>query len=372
MKRGLEKLILAPLTAVFLYSSSCSIFTLPVPLGPMSDYPQKDTKEFGKTQQRLDYMRIHHDSSLEKMATKDGIESNFYTTSASRVIVNSEKFDTAIKKYDDEKFKKFVYDAFVDGTNYYAKTFPTPVKRYHVFLSDFGNTRAQNSTSTWVNTSIMLADVRRWHKFWSYDQSLMAKVIAAHEFTHVQNYSLDSNETGNGKEHAAIVVEALTYIHLSSIDNFKKTYRGRMIGTVPHPKKISNNLPNNGVRRSIVRNLFIGTLEGKYKVNGDKIKALEALATNALKEPLDDEEGFDKALKYSGFTYMDKPLNLEAVRTETVKEINEWYARRNIKLAELKLNVSKVQSLKKCYHIRGGELLSSPNTAIGYINNVND
>ena len=128
------------------------------------------------------------------------------------------------------------------------------------------------------------------------------------------------------------MVEALAYIHFSSIDSFRKTYRGRMIGIVPHPKKISSNMPENSVRRSVIRNLLIGTFDGKYKAKGNHIKALEALAATALKEPLDDEEGFDKALKYSGFTYKGKPLSLETLRAKTVKELNEWYAKRGIKI----------------------------------------
>ncbi|MFH0797988.1 MAG: hypothetical protein V1906_01105 [Candidatus Woesearchaeota archaeon] len=332
MKRGLEKLLLAPLTAIFLYSSSCSLYTLPEPTEPIKQSYVKESKEFGKTENMLEYMVKEHGLNTERIVDKNGINYNIYTTYATRQIMEKEQFDANRKKFDKEKFMAFTGNSFIEGIDHYTKNYPTPIKIVHIVLGDFGKTRNENSTMTVRNTSIIIADARRWHKYWSYDNGLMAKVIAVHEFTHVQNYSLDSDETSPGKEYAAATVECLAYIHFSSQDVFRKTYRGRMIGIVPMPDAIKYNQPNNRVKRSVIRNLFLGTLDGKYAVKEkDKVVALKNLASSALKEPTNGEEGFNLAMKAAGFTYDKKPLTLKILRDETEKEIIEWYAKRGIK-----------------------------------------
>ena len=333
MKRGLEKLLLSLSAAIFLQSSSCWIYTQPIPKEPTEQYCEKKPEEFGSTENKLEYLIKSYGLNTESQITKNDIEYVLYTTKPARDIIDKEQFDIAKKKFDIKQFKGFVMNNFIEGIDYYSKNFPTPIKKVHIVITDFGKARDKNSTYTWMNTSIIHTDVRRWHKYWIYDNSLMAKVIAAHEFTHIQNYSLDRNETKVGKEYAAITVECLAYINFAGKEKFKKAYRGKMIGIVPRPDAIKYDQPENRVRRSVIRNLFIGTMDGKYAtIEKDSMVALNNLGKCALKEPTNGEDGFNLALNAAGFTYDKKPLTLKVLRDETEKEIIEWYAERGIKL----------------------------------------
>jgi len=230
--------------AIFLQSSSCWIYTQPIPKEPTEQYCEKKPEEFGSTENKLEYLIKSYGLNTESQITKNDIEYVLYTTKPARDIIDKEQFDIAKKKFDIKQFKGFVMNNFIEGIDYYSKNFPTPIKKVHIVITDFGKARDKNSTYTWMNTSIIHTDVRRWHKYWIYDNSLMAKVIAAHEFTHIQNYSLDRNETKVGKEYAAITVECLAYINFAGKEKFKKAYpeRAAKVEAAENAKKLSTGL----------------------------------------------------------------------------------------------------------------------------------
>lgn len=323
---GWKDTLAAGLASIVVGSSGCAVQQSVRVENPKPRIVKTVPKEFGRTQRLLDGFK-KEGLRLEKRVRKGELDLNFYTVAKARSIMHTQKFHVKKKKFDRAEYFKFIQKSFGDAVKYYSTFMPMPLKRHHVIIYDFGKKRKGFSASVKANSTIIRVDVRRWHKYWSKGRKVKATALAAHEFTHVQNYSVDGDEKSHGKEYAAIMVECLTFINYSSSKNFKRRYRGRLIVFNPRPLKVKKNLHSNNVRRSIVRNLFLGAYDGTYAYPKGVTakKALEGLSARVLKEQLNGEQGFDKSLKDAGFKYKGKHLTLKTLRENTYLELKELY-----------------------------------------------
>ncbi len=281
--------------------------------------PPKSADDVDQTERLMGEFEETYTLVSEGSFASDECTLNLWTTERARS--NMDNYEG----FDKNWFNGEVIDAFEKNISYYNSFAPHPVDDVHLIVVDFADDKGSMSQTTHLHgkpTRIIWLDIDRWYKVFKGSRKFLKNVSAIHEYAHVQNYTLDSDEEKRTRELTAIMFESLHLIHNYSYDLYGGNYlkklgieeKGKVL--VTKEDIFTDKYCGNDVLRLLAHRLIVDTYEGKYTWEGetsaeDKIKEFSSLL---IAEKKNGEEGFNQAIKDAGIMLGDSHLTLDDIQ----------------------------------------------------------
>ena len=273
-------------------------------------------------------MRILNSKGLRSIGHFDasGIRVNLYITNAADNIATARNFDIQDDNFNLNLFSEYIEDEYKNSIEYFKGiSNRNNIYNLHLVIEDLGEERRYTVSQTRVNTRIIEIDIRRWHKIYRGRRPYLADLTSIHEFTHINNYTLDDNEERLHRELAAIIFESLNYVRENGEEAYLNNYLNDIVGGIENPESVlSNEYTGMVPLRHIVRYLINRTIDGSYRLGDDKLDKLEELAYSYLSDEDNGNKGFnDACLQIDLRDSNNNILTLERIRADLYKELIE-------------------------------------------------
>jgi|SRR3989338_4421327 len=263
---------------------------------------------------------MHNYDGLRQISNFQASEINvkLYMTSGAQEIIDNNTFDIP-NEFNPAMFYDYVKNNFTSSMNYYHTIEPVKsVRDLNIVIVDMGEGRRNTISAAKIGTNIIEIDIRRWHKLYSGMRPYLAGLTSIHEYVHVNNYVLDTDETKLPRELTAIIFEGLSYVRENGEEGFRQTYLTNVAGNLENKENLlSEEYTDNTTLRYLSYQLINNVLNGNYQINGNKIRGLEHFAAAYLTDIDNDDEGFDDSCMLHNIRINNEILTLQKLRQET-------------------------------------------------------
>lgn len=266
-------------------------------------------------------MKEHEQQGLELSdeRTIEGIKVRLYLSGSAKSAIEKGAFMVPDLQYSQEKLNSFIFETFESSLAYFRVLDPAEeIKELNLVLLDNGGDKGTISETGGLSRLIELHLVR-WHKYLLKKSKHLVAVSSVHELAHVINYMYSPKETKFHREMAAVLLECLHLIQLYGIETFSKSYQRNFTTKMDDLGPLDSvSYTNMNVIRNIAFLLMKNLYNGTYKGPAEPKKVTEEFAMNYLKNPNDDEQGFNLSLQELGITDSEgNALTLQKLREDT-------------------------------------------------------